>query len=404
MRISFTSDSDEGSSVTNFRKIEDSQFPLVYQGLLWASTPEEYRIYARKLRSLVVKAAEPDFACVHPEWFSEDLSDELELKIDATVCHFCAYNGQCEKSKADFFVDIVFLQRTGKSSSWRSEVSVLRKAFGFFQAGSGRKYSDPFSGQSRRSNESRTLYAVSYHDMAATLCDVKQHEHLAPCIGYDLKTQQPLWSLDILLLGLIKSINKDADFSQNLMALTPNVPFSPMVSDSLFISEVFSRRGQDFNEEKKRALHRELDRLTTCLMEHAEFVTLHRMPFAPLVDFPFTRGSPRGLHLALRLLELEPSLSTGEAFMEQFPFLSRWVRQTASVRSRPGGWTSLTDANRWLPRFPAVLFTSPSHGNVRLDLPGCKIIDVVEVEVAQPFLLFDALDYDLSHVQGWGDD
>jgi len=36
-----------------------------------------------------------------------------------------------------------------------------------------------------------------------------------------------------------------------------------------------------------------------------------------------------------------------------------------------------------------------------LDLPACKIIDVVNAEIDQPMLLLDALEFDLEGVRGW---
>ena len=55
MKIRFNPESHGQSSGKRFRKIEEISFPQVYQGLLLASDPEEYRIYAGKIRALAKK-------------------------------------------------------------------------------------------------------------------------------------------------------------------------------------------------------------------------------------------------------------------------------------------------------------------------------------------------------------
>ena len=63
--------------------------------------------------------------------------------------------------------------------------------------------------------------------------------------------------------------------------------------------------------------------------------------------------------------------------------------------------TKLESPQRLIPRFPAVLFLPKAGSSIMLDLPACKIIDVIDAELNQPMLLFDALDFDLGVVRGW---
>ena len=118
MRISFSSESKDFMKGVKFRRIEGDEFVFLYQRLFWASNSHEYNIHAKSLRDHVRKDAELDFHCLHPNWFSEPIDVEEGDKIDLTVCNFCGFFEQCEKSSTEFFAD--FITICGDSSRRKS--------------------------------------------------------------------------------------------------------------------------------------------------------------------------------------------------------------------------------------------------------------------------------------------
>lgn len=402
MKIRFNPESQGPSNGKRFRRIEDVSFPTVYQGLLLASNADEYRIYAEKIRALAKNGAAQDFLCLHPEWFSErSPSENEEDKIDATVCTFCGYFQQCEITNTEFSVDVVFLKRDDEQHP-RGDLgeSLLKKAFEFENPSSSAAYSDPFSGFSRRAGEPRTLYAVSYYDMERTLFDRFGGSDFASCVGYDLLTCQPLWPLDFILLStvgnteswdalLLRSEKHEDDVNQ----LT--------VSDERFLAHYLQLRTVECPPEKMKLLEVELCQIMNILLSDSAFETLNNRPFTPNVDHPFSMGSRLGLHLLFRLFELTPSILETSLFSGAFPQLFSIMLEVHETISPNQKATEHESPQRLLPRFPTVLFLPKASSSIMLDIPGCKIIDVIDAEIDQPMLLFDALDFDLGVVWGW---
>ena len=401
VKIRFNPESHGPSDGTRFRQIEDVSFPTLFQGLLLASDPEEYRVYSGKIRNLARKETAQDFLCLHPEWFSEKSSENEEDKIDATVCRFCGYFQQCEKANTDFSVDIVFLMRNDEAHTGGDFAEgLLKKAFEFGHPSSSAAYSDPFSGFSRRAGEPRTLYAVSYFDMDRTLSDRFGGGDYASCVGYDLLTYQPLWPLDFILLGIFG----DAE-SWNALLLHSDKTVDERgrlnVSDERFLAHYLQLRAVESAPVEVELLKSELYQIITMLSSDPVFEALTHRPFTPHADHPFPMGSTLGLHLLFRLFELTPTLLETSLFNDAFPQFYSLMQAVHDISSPNQKAIEGVGPQRLLPRFPAVLFLPKSSSSIMLDLPACKIIDVVDGEIDQPMLLFDALDFDLGVVRGW---
>lgn len=400
MRISFAAE----SVVTDgrrYRQVDDANFSSLYQGLLLANGPEEYRMFAEQIRAVAKKHAAPDFACLHPEWFSEEVVHEAEAeKIDNTVCTFCGYFQQCDKGNTEFFADVVFVRRTGAERRQSNLEVSIRKAFDYRDPSSDVAFSDPFAGFSRRANEPRTLYATAYDDMQETLHDRFQGSDFAACVGYDLLTCQPLWPLDFILLNMVR----DVDTWDTLLFRSDRSQHQVnglLVSDERFLEYYLQLRRLELTDEHIRLLKEELCNMASMVYAEATFHALRSRPFTPREDHPFERGGSTGLHILFRLFELMPSLLHSSLFRDAFPQFSSTMKKI-HVDSSPAQPSSEQGRNqRLLPRFPAVLFLPTTTSFVQLDLPGCKIIDVVEAEVDRPMLLFDALDFDVGLVRGW---
>jgi len=402
VKIRFNPESDGPSEGTRLRQIEEVSFPTVYQGLLLASDPDEYRIYAEKIRALARKEAAPDFLCLHPEWFSEKGSSEGEEdKIDTTVCTFCGYFQQCEKANNDFSVEIVFLKREeGSYPLGDFAESLLKKAFEFGHPSLSAAFADPFSGFSRQAGEPRTLYAVSYFDMARTLFDRFGSSDFASCVGYDLLTNQPLWPLDFILLSIVGDTESwDALLLRS--EITEEGVGRLTVSDERFLAHYLQLRTVEFTADEMDSLKVELYQIINMLSSDSAFESLTHRPFTPNADHPFSMGSTLGLHLLFRLFELTPTLLETSLFRDAFPQFFSLMLEVHNASSPYHNAEAHDSVQRLLPRFPAVLFLPKASSFVMLDLPACKIIDVVNAEIDQPMLLFDALDFDLGAVRGW---
>lgn len=399
MRISFSSESSDFSKGVKFRRIESDEFAFLYERLFWSNSPNEYKIHAKSLRDCVRKDCKPDFHCLHPNWFSESPDVEEEDKIDLTVCNFCGYSEQCEKSSTEFFADIVTIYGNSMSKSLISGTE-LRKAFQFRELNSERDYSDPFTGFSRRAGESRTLHLIDYVDMAETLFNPYNVEYLSPCIGYDLMTAQPLWSLDFLLLGILEDeqilYSIKSEINKTFKLTKPDIT----VSDGLFIEHFLKLREQELSPDDKNHFISELCSLAKIFFQHEALTSIKNTPLAPEVDFPFRRGSAEGFHILVRLFELQPKFVDSEHFRKKFPQTSQISTYTGIGSPHVSGNQQVAQ-KRLLPRFPAILFLPRKGASIHLDLPGCKIIDVIEAEVERPILLFDSLDFDLRMVAGW---
>lgn len=399
MRISFSSESTDFSKGTKFRRIEGEEFTFLYQRLFLSNNPSEYKIHAKSLRDHVRKDAELDFHCLHPNWFSEPVDVEDDNKIDLTVCNFCGYFEQCEKSSTEFFADIVTIYGSSLSRSFISETD-LRRAFEFREPNSDRNYSDPFTGFSRRAGESRTLHLIDYKDMTDTLTNQYNVNYLSPCLGYDLMTRQPLWSLDFLLLGILENEPMFESIKSDINATFKLTHKDASVSDDLFIEHLLNSRKQEFSANDKKQLISELNSLAKIFFQHESLASIKNTPLAPEVDFPFQRGSTQGFHILVRLFELQPILIDSNDFRKKFPQTSQ-IPIHAEIGNPHRSDNQQVALKRLLPRFPAILFLPRNGASVRLDLPGCKIIDVIEAEVERPILLFDSLDFDLRMVEGW---
>jgi hypothetical protein len=402
VKIRFSPESHGPSAGRHFRQIEDVSFPTLFQGLLLASDPDEYRIYAKKIRALARIQAVPDFLCLHPEWFAEQSSSENdEEKIDATVCTFCGYFQQCEKANTEFSVDVMFLMSDdGASPIVDFAEGLLKKAFEFHHPSSSAAYNDPFSGFSRRAGEPRTLYAVSYSDMDRTLFDRFGGGDFASCVGYDLLTSQPLWPLDFILLSTMG----DTESWDSLLLNSKKMAEEGgrlNVSDERFLAHYLDFRAIECPSDKMELLTSELYQIIEMLSSDAAFEALNHRPFTPLVDHPFSMGSTLGLHLLFRLFELTPGLLETSLFNHAFPQFFSMMQKVHDTSSPNQNATKHDTPQRLLPRFPAVLFLPKAGSSIMFDLPACKIIDVVDAEINQPMLLFDALDFDLGAVRGW---
>lgn len=399
MRISFSSESSDFSKGAKFRRIESDEFAFLYERLFWSNSPNEYKIHAKSLRDCVRKDCEPDFHCLHPNWFSESPDVEEEDKIDLTVCNFCGYFEQCEKSSIEFFADIITIY-VNSSSKFQIAESELRKAFEFLEPNSSRNYSDPFTGFSRKAGESRTLHLINYADMIDTLPGRNNVDYLSPCIGYDLMTLQPLWSLDFLLLGILEDEQMLQSFETELHATFKLTDSQISVSDNQFIDHFLDLRKLKLSVDGKLQFILELNSLAKIFFQNESLDSIKNTPLAPETDFPFRRGSSEGFHIIVRMFELQPSLMSSEHFRKYFPQVSQ-ISNPVDIEVPISKESQQVAQNRLLPRFPAVLFTPRKGASVRLDLPGCKIIDVIEAEVERPILLFDSLDFDLRMVAGW---
>ena len=400
MRVSFASE----SVVTDgrrLRQVDAATFSSLYQGLLWANGPEEYRMFSERIRAVAKKDAAPDFACLHPEWFSEEVVHEAEAeKIDNTVCTFCGYFQQCDKGNSEFFADVVFVRRKGAERRQTNLEVSIRKAFDFRDPSSDVAFSDPFGGFSRRANEPRTLYAIAYDDMQETLHDRFQGSDFAACVGYDLLTCQPLWPLDFILLSMVR----DVDTWDTILLRSDRLKHQVnglLVSDERFLEYYLELRRLELTDEHTRLLKEELSNMAGLVYAEATFHALRSRPFTPREDHPFERGSSTGLHILFRLFELMPSLLHSSRFEVAFPRFSSTMKAVLAESSPARPSIEQGKNQRLLPRFPAVLFLPTTTSFVHFDLPGCKIIYVVDDEVDRPMLLFDDLDFDVGLVRGW---
>lgn len=400
MRISFSSESKDFTKGVKFRRIEGGEFAFLYQRLFWASNSHEYNIHAKSLRDYVRKDAELDFHCLHPNWFSEPIDVEEDDKIDLTVCNFCGFFEQCEKSSTEFFADFITICGDSSSSTSLIPKGELMKAFGFCEPNSNRDYSDPFVGFSRRAGESRTLHLIDYADMIDTLSDQYSVDYLSPCLGYDWMTRQPLWSLDFLLLDIMEDEQMLRSIESDIQATFKLTNKGVGVSEDLFIEHFLKSRNQELSNDDKKHLILELNSLANIFFQHESLGSIRNIPLAPKVDFPFRRGSPQGFHILVRLFELQPLLMDSEHFRKKFPHTSQ-ISYNAEIDNPLSSANQKATLKRLLPRFPAVLFIPRNGASVRLDLPGCKIIDIIEGEIDRPILLFDSLDFDLRMVAGW---
>ena len=288
MRISFSSESTDFSIGQKFRRIEGDEFAFLYERLFWSNSPSEYKIHAKSLRDYVRKDCELDFHCLHPNWFSESINVEEEDKIDLTVCNFCGYFEQCEKSSIEFFADIITIYGNSSSKSMIAE-SELRKAFGFREPNSSRNYSDPFTGFSRKAGESRTLHLINYADMVDTLPGKYSIDYLSPCIGYDLMTQQPLWSLDFLLLGIMEDEQMLQSIEAELSATFNLTDSDISISDDLFIDHFLNFRKQELSADGKNQFISELNSLAKIFFQYESLKSIKNTTLAQEHDSTFKR-------------------------------------------------------------------------------------------------------------------
>ena len=290
MRISFASE----SVVTDgrrLRQVVDPTFSSLYQGLLWANGPEEYRMFAEQIRAVAKKGASPDFACLHPEWFSEEIVQEAEAgKIDNTVCTFCGYFQQCDKGNTEFFADVVFVRRKGAERRQTNLEVSIRKAFDF---------RDP-SSDVLRSVTPLPVFKKSKRASYALCHCIRRHAGNASrpipgkrfrCMrGYDLLTCQPLWPLDFILLNMVR----DVDTWDTILLRSDRLKHQVnglLVSDERFLDYYLELRRLELTDEHTRLLKEELSTMAGLVYAEASFHALRSRPFTPREDHPFERGA-----------------------------------------------------------------------------------------------------------------
>ena len=135
------------------------------------------------------------------------------------------------------------------------------------------------------------------------------------------------------------------------------------------------------------------------------------MPMKPFIDHPFDCNGTGYLHAAIRLIELEPDLfklyqnyDEMDLNTEDVSLLKQMETEIWELRSSEKIKLEHSEHRRFLPRFPAVLIhPSREIDALSLEMPACRIVDVLVSENSEPSLLVDSLEIDLLSIQGWND-
>ena len=411
MRISMNDlvDGIENESFTSggFRSILDLQFSQVFQSLILANNPEEYRLHAKNIREMVRRDTSSDFVCSNPHWFEESESEAQRNKIDSTVCKFCGYNGQCKTEEADFHVDILQIH-SSSADDYRQLSNIqgaIKKSFKFDNEQLGMPHSDPFSGFSRKAGESRPLYVIRTLHATLDLPDDLSHIDLRGAIAYDLKHQQPIWSLDARTIRHFDNPLMSKNIREKIEEIIFDEKLKLKISDRRLLRSVAEHRQWPSAKDKELfgKLESEFANLLHSLETIPIFESLAIAPSTPLIDHPFSLHGAGGLHVALRLFDNVPALKSLFRKNKNFNILDKHFHLPTeitldSVQSLGEG---IKSGKRFIPRFPAILFVSPDFERQPLEFPAFRIIDVISSHVREPFLMFDNLDFDLSAIQRW---
>lgn len=388
------------------RPVDGEYIGDLFNQLMWASTSLEYKKISKQLRNILLENSNGDFDCQHPEWFDEPI-DEVP-KVDTTICDFCGYRESCEKSLENLTIEIQglsFIKNHGYTIQPQDHVGALQNCFSAKNESSETIMIDPFLGFSQLSNKSRTLYLVPYSSVKQRFPDQSSNVILQSAIGYDLKTAQSIWPIDLRILQLLmdnkflaklkKAIRRKDIIYQNLTQL-----------DLRCVKKINTQRG--WNHGKKSddymsALESIFSKLVSVIKLFKEFENIAITPHKPYIDHPFESTGSGWVVIAVRMLELEPQL---------FDYLCKhnadnalFLNEMFNDRFERMGGLSIeldTDVRRFIPRFPAILLQPlTENSEVRLEQPSCRIIKMYRVPISEPCLLIDSLNFELSELKGW---
>ena len=388
------------------RPVDDEYIGDLFNQLMWASTSLEYKKISKQLRNTLLDNTNSDFDCQHPEWFDEPI-DEVP-KVDTTICDFCGYRESCEKSLENLTIEIQglsFIKNHGYTIQPQDHIGALQNCFRAKNESSETIMIDPFLGFSQLSNKSRTLYLVPYSSVKQRFPDQRSNVILQSAIGYDLKTAQSIWPVDLRILQLLmdnkflaklkKAIRGNDIIYQNLTQL-----------DLRCLKKINTQRGWNHGRKSHdymSALESIFSRLVSVIKSFKEFENIAITPHKPYIDHPFESTGSGWVVIAVRMLELEPQLfdylckhnADNALFLDEM-FNDRFERM---------GGLSIeldTDVRRFIPRFPAILLQPlMENSEVKLEQPSCRIIKMHRVPISEPCLLIDSLNFELSELKGW---
>tara|TARA_B110000305_G_C19210499_1_gene525611 strand:- start:318 stop:878 length:561 start_codon:yes stop_codon:yes gene_type:complete len=152
-------------------------------------------------------------------------------------------------------------------------------------------------------------------------------------------------------------------------------------------------------------------KFVTILKNFDSIQNIAKTPMKPFIDHPFDCNGTGYLHAAIRLIELEPDLfklyqnyDEMDLNTEDVSLLKKMETGIWELRSSEKIKLEHSEHRRFLPRFPAVLIhPSGEIDALSLEMPACRIVDVLVSENSEPSLLVDSLEIDLPSIQGWDD-
>jgi hypothetical protein len=413
MRITLESNVFHFSMEKKNRQLLEPSIPLMMSSLLWANSESEYKQFSIALRKLVSKDSIPEFDCAHPEWFDEVVEDSPP-QIDATVCQFCGYKDTCERSQTNVEVDIIPVGPISNEGVLQGvDPKDILACFGSHDLKGELQRIDPFFGFSKLAKTTRELYLIPLEKLQKRFPDLSKNPTLFAAIGYDLATQQPIWPIDIRLLQFIliptnkdkikKKINSQVKKGQKLQLMDVNC-LKSIAAERNWISE-------EKPLESFAAIVRLFLKFVTILKNFDSIQNIAKTPMKPFIDHPFDCNGTGYLHAAIRLIELEPDLfklyqnyDEMDLNTEDVSLLKQMETEIWELRSSEKIKLEHSEHRRFLPRFPAVLIhPSREIDALSLEMPACRIVDVLVSENSEPSLLVDSLEIDLLSIQGWND-
>lgn len=387
------------------RPIENEYIGNLFNQLVWASTTLEYKQISKQLRDILLDDSNGEFECQHPEWFDESI--EEVAKVDTTVCDFCGYREPCEKSLENLTIEIQglsFIKNHGYMIQPQDYVGALQSCFKAKNRADETVMIDPFVGFSPLSNKSRTLYLIPYSSLTKRFPDQRSNFILQSAIGYDLKTAQSIWPVDLRILQLLM----DKKFMAKLKEkVRKNLNLQKLsILDLRSLKKINTQRewnNAKTSQEYLSALESIFAKLVSIIKLFKEFETIAITPHKPYIDHPFASTGSGWVVIAVRILELDPQF---------FDYLLKYNADDALFLDemfndkfeRMGGLSIEldTEVRRFIPRFPAILLQPLNQNSeARLELPSCRIIKMHRVSISEPCLLIDSLNFELSELKGW---
>ena len=412
MRITLESNVFHFSMEKKNRQLLEPSIPLMMSSLLWANSESEYKQFSIALRKLVSKDSIPEFDCAHPEWFDE-VVENSPPQIDATVCQFCGYKDTCERSQTNVEVDIIPIGPISNEGVLKGvDPKDILACFDSHDLKGELQRIDPFFGFSKLAKSTRELYLIPLEKLQNRFPDLSKNPTLFAAIGYDLVTQQPIWPIDIRLLQfiliptnkgrIIKRIKSKMKKEQTLKFMDVKC-LKSIAAGRNWISE--EKPSESFAAIKKLFV-----KFVTILEKYDSIRSVANMPMKPFIDHPFDCNGTGYLHVAIRLIELEPDLfktyrdHDGSDLNTDPSLLKKMETEIWNLRSAKKINLETSEKRRFLPRFPAVLIhPSEEIDALSLEMPACRIVDVLVSENSEPSLLVDSLEIDLLNIQGWND-